>query len=701
MFKKLFGILISVLVLSATAQAAEYYVDCNNGNDSFWNNGSQSRPYKTIQKAASLNLKPGDVINVMPGVYYGPVNITAKGTAENPITLRAVNRGKDVTVITGANQNVREGKAVWECCDEENNIWVIDYTVEKNAHIDDKNPSWLFPARVLCDEVDLFAYMDYATLESGILGVGTSTYSPGYKQGYYYDHSNNKLYVKLRTDGMYGSSNPNEHSIKVSPSLYRFISKSNGWGAGGFRGDAMGEDSFNICVGEYEGANGTGEAAESAYVVIDGFTLETPGYAGIFLRASDVTISNCYFRGCRAGVRGAARTRSTDYLYSKNIVIEHCDWSQFPVYDEAAELVSEGSDADKSDYKFADLEAQGYTLPDYYWWQRKSDYEDVSYECGGFTNYMGENWIIRNNYIHDCFEGMSFRAMQKYQVKVGEEGYLYDEGSQYIEIYGNIFEKCLDNAIELEDHGRNISIHDNYFTSIPSPISWQPLNGTPWPTNIKIYRNVIHNTRDFNNFWVNKANKSTTAFKIMVDKKTNLQSNFPWMEDYPVDSNGKPLEIVLEDEGMKIFNNTIVMPGGGVIRGVGSGTSGVPHYNIKFMNNAVVSDVYSVSEGTNGARVFTSAFVGAEFAGNVFADDSLAKYNIIDTFLDNEGKYISNPENMGFKKLTRLKLSPELEADSVLIGAGVIDRHESAMSRDVGALQYGEIFDVSNAGCEE
>jgi len=67
--------------------------------------------------------------------------------------------------------------------------------------------------------------------------------------------------------------------------------------------------------------------------------------------------------------------------------------------------------------------------------------------------------------------------------------------------------------------------------------------------------------------------------------------------------------------------------------------------------------------------------------------------------LKNGGKYISSANDIGFRQLTRLKLNPELTEGSPLIGAGVLDRHYEEMSRDVGALSYGETFDVSGAGC--
>src|SRR3989344_9102844 len=84
--KKLFvfGILFAVFLFvgAEDAFAATYYV-ATNGNDSSL--GSQSSPFRTIQKAANL-AQPDTTIHVAPGTYAENIYATANGTASQRIT---------------------------------------------------------------------------------------------------------------------------------------------------------------------------------------------------------------------------------------------------------------------------------------------------------------------------------------------------------------------------------------------------------------------------------------------------------------------------------------------------------------------------------------------------------------------------------------------------------------------------------------
>ncbi len=95
-------VLTSVLTLfGQCASAATYYV-ATAGSDS--NPGTQSAPFRHLSKAALTATQPGDTVIVMDGTYDNEgvvapsivVILSYSGTAGNPITFRAQNRGKAI-----------------------------------------------------------------------------------------------------------------------------------------------------------------------------------------------------------------------------------------------------------------------------------------------------------------------------------------------------------------------------------------------------------------------------------------------------------------------------------------------------------------------------------------------------------------------------------------------------------------------------
>jgi hypothetical protein len=95
-------VLTSVLTLfGQCASAATYYV-ATTGSDS--NPGTQSAPFRHLSKAALTATQPGDTVIVMDGTYDNEgvvapnivVILSYSGTAGNPITFRAQNRGKAI-----------------------------------------------------------------------------------------------------------------------------------------------------------------------------------------------------------------------------------------------------------------------------------------------------------------------------------------------------------------------------------------------------------------------------------------------------------------------------------------------------------------------------------------------------------------------------------------------------------------------------
>jgi len=83
------------------ASAATYYV-ATTGSDP--NPGTQSAPFRHLSKAALTATQPGDTVIVMDGTYDNEgvvapsivVILSYSGTAGNPITFRAQNRGKAI-----------------------------------------------------------------------------------------------------------------------------------------------------------------------------------------------------------------------------------------------------------------------------------------------------------------------------------------------------------------------------------------------------------------------------------------------------------------------------------------------------------------------------------------------------------------------------------------------------------------------------
>ncbi len=87
---------LSLLILAAAsaASAATYHVDAGSGNDG--NPGSESRPWKSLTKAAA-SLSPGDTVLVGPGRYvdgnsdpFRAFNPKNSGTASAPIVFKSL-----------------------------------------------------------------------------------------------------------------------------------------------------------------------------------------------------------------------------------------------------------------------------------------------------------------------------------------------------------------------------------------------------------------------------------------------------------------------------------------------------------------------------------------------------------------------------------------------------------------------------------
>src|SRR5712691_2016613 len=95
---KQFLLVLVLTMFPVLAQSATYYVAQSGGNDS--NPGSQSAPFQTIQKCASMAVA-GDTCLIRSGTYREMVTPARSGSAGAPITFQP-DSGANVT-INGAD----------------------------------------------------------------------------------------------------------------------------------------------------------------------------------------------------------------------------------------------------------------------------------------------------------------------------------------------------------------------------------------------------------------------------------------------------------------------------------------------------------------------------------------------------------------------------------------------------------------------
>ena len=84
---------LSLLFLGTSVLAEPRFVSVSGDNAAA---GSESAPWRTIQHACD-RLNPGDVLNVLPGVYEEKIQVRVSGVESNPITIQ----GRPGAVISG------------------------------------------------------------------------------------------------------------------------------------------------------------------------------------------------------------------------------------------------------------------------------------------------------------------------------------------------------------------------------------------------------------------------------------------------------------------------------------------------------------------------------------------------------------------------------------------------------------------------
>lgn len=480
----------ALLLSTAALAAATFYVDGSKGRADA-DGSSPEAALPTIQ-AAAAKVQAGDTVIVAPGVYCESVQLQAAGEAERPIVFQADQVQEGRVIVSGAVPALRHKATPWTLEDADLGLYAV--------------PLEHKPARVLYDGVDLLPYSDLASLRA--FRFQPNGY-PGTRHGFAWVEG--KLYVRLHAGGRYGSPDPNAHLMAVAPA-----------GGRGRQGlDIANPADYNFGV----------LAPGPAHVVLAGFTFETPGVAGVFVAGSDVTVRDCWFRGCRAGVAGVRKGLAT--VTTQRVTIEYCDYHQYPAFDDMLEVIREHSD-DPWRGERKELSQQ------IFWWQRKGAEKDGSigynttYETG-IAAHIGKDWTIRGNYVHDAFEGLSTWGADR---------------SVNLRIYGNRFARLVDNAVETENHAVKMHVYGNEVVDVFEPFSWQPLNGTPWPGPVSIYRNLVYSTPASLDVWT-KAGWLPGIWKLGASERQWARPELGLKPDEPVRAGG---------EGFLAFNNTVYAP---------------------------------------------------------------------------------------------------------------------------------------------
>ena len=593
MIPKAATFLLASLAALTAASAAERHVDGPHGDDAN-DGGTGKTAWKTLAHAVH-EVAPGDNVIVHAGVYFEQVVLEKKGTAEMPIRFTADERAKNRVIISGADPDIRSGEKKWTPVEKQPQLFslALDHA----------------PVRVLCDETDLFAYPNLAALKTFTLDSGI----PGPAHGFAYDAANRTLYVRLHV--AYGVPDPNKRTMKVAP-------------AGGARPNLATPDNTAWAV----------LADGPAYVVLDGFTFETPALAGVFARADNVTVSHCWFLGCRTGVAGSS-TAAADGRRTSDVVIENCNFSQYPAYEDVKDVVARAA-------------AQKTKLPAFYWQHRRSGPQ--GYDLG-LALEIGTRWKIRGNYIHNAVNGLSSWAVAS---------------SRDLEVSENRFERIIRTAIHTGQHAAGLRIHHNLIADTFQPFVWKPEDGTPWPGPIWIYRNVVLQSADAQALWA-RLDWTPGCFHLAVPD-ANWQR--PQMKDTPRDV------VAVPGEGVTVYNNTFHFPSGTVFSFGDLDDRTVR--NFKFFNNVCVA------QGLAPAAYRTFDFSGMEFAGNgvVAAGDRMPGPG--DTFAGRAGKNVGSPDALGLTDLLHGNVT--LTKKSPAAGGGVELKNLRDASADIGALKPGE-----------
>lgn len=652
---KLLAAAFAICLFSALpASARTIHVDVNSRVG--LEDGTAERPFTKIQKAADI-VEPGDVVIVQPGVYYESVTLKRSGTEDNPIIFKAVKNGEYDTVITAANKEIREGKVEWKCEDEENQIYSVPYS---------RNVS-----NVLYNGARMLGYLSLDELKAfeGWPGriYNESTKFLGYTHGYYWDSNEKKLYVHIGENDKYGDQDPNKNLMSVGGPYYTGSLTINGVTDTIMRTDGISTDSYNFGI----------ETEDSAYVVLSGFTFEVPGWCGVFVRAHDVTIKDCWFRGCISGVLGGRRTAHDEFI-SENVTIENSDWNLFPLFEDAIDMI------EKEDGKRSGI----------FWWiSKQGDGALHQLETGSFFTHAGKNWTVRYNKMSSCLDALSYYATMGYfkqQSGTNSE----EENGNGIKIYGNRFETCLDNAIEVENHAQNIDIYDNEFVNIFLPFSWQPLGGTPWPTNIKVHNNVFYDDEELVKFFWDKGHYPLEWLKFGANAS---QWGTAWTLREEVLESGVPIRpIIMQDKGVWIYNNSVYIPGGYTSEVVGLLVGKDQKDNNSYVFNNLVYCFAQTAEQPYRKYIAEGRFfpINGSGQGWIHKNNICVSSNPGESNLVRESEEADAYDTLEDAGIVMNGIAMQLTENSPARGTGIQIADEERDTTDIGAVPYGENWDI-------
>lgn len=560
------------------------------------------------------------------------ITITAGVYFERPVFRQGGTKDRPVTVRADV---VERGRVVISAATPEIRRGELKWKLEDEKLHLYSVPLEHNPARILYSGTDLMPYSHLRGLKNFTL----LQECPGPRHGFFFVADERKLYVRLHPEGKYGSTDPNLHVMSVAPP-----------NAPGYNGHK---------ISRPEHANLTVDVSGSAWIVFDGITFETPSATAIFTRGDDVTVRNCWFEGCRFGVFGAGEPGEMP----SRVIVENCYYHHFPAFNDVADLINE--------YRNTEVMTK-YSI---FWWHRKGSYCDrelmKNYETG-IAGGIGKDWHLRYNMIRNAFEGLSTWG---------------NSWSENLRVYGNVFDKVVDNAIEAENHAKNMRVYDNVFIDVFEPVSWQPLDGEPWPGPVYVYRNLIYATPEFQQLWPWRPG----CFKLGASDRNWTKEHMGSVPLKQLIAAKSKRFVKAPGDGFLVFNNTVIMPHSNLLNTPGispliDGPLPRELVNFRFFNNILVTHAFHRLDTFSGSLI--------EFYHNL----------VIASKTDAQSKISAGLGGQVLSSIAELKLADpdtgdfRLTPDSPAIGKGTqLIAPDDAMS-DIGAIPFGKEWPAFKVG---